>query len=221
MPMKHPLRERARSQAAGALALLLALLTPACAGGARYAADGSWQGPREADVPAGFPAPSEPGVVEVKQYPAMRAAWTEVDGSFDSGSNRGFFPLFRHIKRRGIEMTAPVVVDYPAEVEETNRGRMAMAFLYPDEGTGTPGADGRRVEVKDSEPVTVVSVGVDGPYTLRTMRPALETLEAWLVEHAAEYERAGPPRRLMYQQPLPFKRLYSEVQIPVRAAQAP
>jgi hypothetical protein len=63
-------------------------------------------------LPVGYPAPTPPGAIELKMYPTVRRA--EVSGKRmpDLSMNVAFFPLFNHIKRRNIEMTSPVEMDY-------------------------------------------------------------------------------------------------------------
>ena len=68
----------------------------------------------EAPLPEGWPAPSLPGLVRLKTYPPMRAAWTEQG----DGRNGRFMALFRHIKNRRIAMTAPVVMAYSSAEAE-------------------------------------------------------------------------------------------------------
>lgn len=190
-----------------------------CAHAGPGGAEGRWRPPHEADLPVGFPAPSEPGRVLLKWYPATRGALVRVEGALRSASFRGFWPLFRHIQREGIEMTAPVVSDYESDVRTSERGAMDMAFLYPEPGLGTSGpvAD-TGVRVVDTPGLCVVSVGVEGSYDLASLRAAIACLDAWLAENGGTWRAAGAPRRLSYQQPLPFKRLYSEVQVPVAPA---
>jgi hypothetical protein len=174
----------------------------------------------DAQMPAGYPAVTEAGRIEVKTYPATRTAVHTKEADFDRGLNDSFWPLFNHIKDRRIEMTAPVISDYPADVAPTVRsGRMSVAFVYPSPATGTPGAAGR-VEVVDVPPMTVVSIGVKGSYTMSTMLPALKKLEAWLKTEGREWVAEGQPRRLFYNNPMwrPGWTLNSEVQIPIRKA---
>jgi hypothetical protein len=186
---------------------------------APVAADGptrGWAPPREARLPEGFPAPTEPGRVLVKWYPSVRGASVRVDGDFRLASYRAFWPLFRHIESAGVAMTAPVVSGYGDRVRSEDRGTMEMAFLYPSASAGRPGSDTPTgVRVFDADPVCVVSVGVEGSYDLASMRAAVASLDRWLEENAGTWRAAGAPRRLAYQQPLPFKRVYSEVQVPI------
>ena len=64
--------------------------------------------------------------------------------------------------------------------------------------------------------MTVVSIGLQGPYGTRTVRPGLAALEAWLATQD-EWEIAGDPRAFFYNGPqVPGPRKWAEAQIPVR-----
>ena len=162
----------------------------------------------EAPLPEGWPKPSLPGLVRVKRYPAVRSAWVR---SGETANGR-FMALFRHIKKRKIAMTAPVLMDYPSKATaDTADG---MAFPYRQADDGPEGVFGE-VVVKDEKPVQVVSVGVKGGYTDRARRRAVADLRAWLKRNG-RWREAGPPRVLGYHSPFkPVWTKYSEVQIPV------
>lgn len=66
----------------------------------------------EAPVPAGFPAPTPVGVVEIKKLPVYRMAKV-----YNSGGGNNFFTLFNHIKKNNIEMTAPVEMTMAEKME--------------------------------------------------------------------------------------------------------
>jgi SOUL heme-binding protein len=174
-----------------------------------------------ADLPEGFPPPGKVGEIVIKQYPAYRGAWTGMKGKLDAGPDRLFWPLFQHIEKNEVAMTAPVEMRFPAEFDGTNEieGEMSMAFLYGKPTIGEPGEQGQ-VTVRDEPAMTVVSIGLRGPYNARSMADPVARLRTWLEQHKAEYVAAGPPRRLAYNGPdVPARRLFSEVQIPVRPAQ--
>ncbi len=197
---------------------LLPILLCLCLG---VTADETWQAPDEAPLPEGFPAPTPPGEIRIQTYPASRAVMVEARGFFDFGLWKGFMPLFEHIDREDISMTAPIVADYPAEAERKLRGTMQMGFFYPAVDEGEAGPDGE-VEVTDLAGRSYVSIGVIGYYSLRSYREAVAQLEAWLDEHGYLWEADGAPRRLLYQQPKLSNafELYSEVQIPIKCVLA-
>jgi hypothetical protein len=171
----------------------------------------------EAPLPEGWPAPSLPGLVRLKTYPTMRAAWTEQG----DGRNGQFMTLFHHIKDRQIPMTAPVVMAYPPTKAEPPGDALgepvAMAFLYRQTAQDASGSFGA-VRVTDDQPLQVVSVARKGMYSTGNFQESVTQLRAWLKAHP-EWQAAGPPRVLAYNSPfMPFWMKYAEVQIPVRAA---
>ena len=136
--------------------------------------------------------------------------------------NVGFWPLFNHIKNRDIAMTSPVEMDYPGVFpdvmksdEPVKEGEATMSFLYRSTALGPTGEDGKIV-IRDTAPVTVISIGMNGPYGLGTMRKGLAELRTWL-KNQDQWEIAGTPRSFSYNGPyIPERWKWSEVQIPVR-----
>jgi hypothetical protein len=166
-------------------------------------------------LPEGYPPPTPPGAIELKKYPGVRRA--QVTGIRDGDS--GFWPLFRHIERHGIAMTSPVEMDYRSDAE--GRGiqpdGITMSFLYRRADMNRTGPDDRdrRVQVRDTEPVTVVSLGGRGSYSTRRVDQDVEKLRQWLAQNP-EWAVAGEPRALFYNGPtLTPGRKWLEVQIPV------
>ncbi len=119
-------------------------------------------------LPVGYPDPTPPGAVDLKKYPSIRRAEYTGATNADLGMNLGFFPLFNHIKRRNIEMTSPVEMDFtPATKEEAERsegGTWTMSFLYrkPEQGDTGLDAKDKNVKIVDTAPMTVVAFGVMG-----------------------------------------------------------
>ena len=168
----------------------------------------------EAPLPDGWPKPSLPGLIRIKSYPAVRAAWIRAS----AGNNRQFMTLFRHIQDRQIAMTGPVVMGYPAETAEKQmESSDSMAFLYRRLDQAATGQFGP-VQVEDEGPLRVVSIGLTGSYREKNFQTAAVKLRDWLRVHK-EWEPVGPVRVLAYNSPfMLFWRKYSEVQIPVGAA---
>jgi hypothetical protein len=197
-------------------AVLAALLAPSCA----MAPGEPWTPPSEAPLPAGFPAPSRPGEVVVKEYPAFRGVHVKWEGDLDAGMNRCFWPLFDHIRSNDIAMSTPVLADYSTDPSRSGAGAMDVAFLYADPSREPTSVDDE-VRVSDTPAQTVLSIGVEGRYDLDVMRPALARLRSWLAANGA-WREAGAPRRLFYQRPIFWKgaRIYSEVQIRIEPVKA-
>jgi len=171
----------------------------------------------EAPLPEGYPAPTPPGAIEIKHYPVVRRA--EVSGTSDPDRGRwtGFWPLFSHIKKRSIAMTAPVEVDYEGLQGESDPSGWTMAFLYRHRTQGETGPSGR-VNVLDAPARVVLSIGVRGPYGTRHMREPLQALERWLARNPG-WVQAGAPRALYYNSPMkPAADKWCEVRIPVDPA---
>ena len=128
----------------------------------------------EAPIPEGFPTFTPVGVIELKRYPAYRKA-----------VGASFWPLFQHISRQDIPMTAPVEMTSDTGV----RGDGEMAFLYQNTTVGEPGPiDG--IEVADTGETLVISLGVRGRTGQSQIDEARETLEAWLADQAI-FRRVG------------------------------
>jgi len=164
----------------------------------------------EAPVPAGFPAPSPVGVVEIKKLPVYRMA--KVANSGLGGNN--FFTLFNHIKKNKIEMTAPVEMTMAEKNGKYTES--SMAFLYQETTLGKVGPQGN-IAVLDTKECMVASIGMRGS-------PSSENIESarrWLIEkikNAPEaYEIAGELKIMGYNSPfMPEKLRYYEVQLPLK-----
>jgi hypothetical protein len=183
-------------------------------------AKGNYRAPKvslDTPLPEGYPAPTPPGAIELKTYPAVRRAEVTGESNPDRGMNQAFWPLFRHIQGHDIAMTTPVEVDYKGLEgrDDSEPDSWTMAFLYrtPDlNGTGQEG----KVTVRDAAPVTVVSAGVRGDYGMGSLRKGMEVVEQWLGENP-QWEAAGDWRMLNYNGPqLRWWNKWAEVQIPVR-----
>lgn len=169
----------------------------------------------ESPLPDGYPRPTAPGVVELKRYPSVRRAEVSGERDPDQGRDGAFRSLFQHIKERDIAMTSPVEMDY----DTLREGSWTMSFLYRSTDLGPSGGDGA-VRVVDTEPVTVVAVGIRGAYGRNTVDRGLLRLEEWL-DSQNEWERAGALRALYYNGPYVAEdRKWAEVQIPVRRVSA-
>jgi len=221
---------------------VLALLGCASAGGpspeARSGSNGekhSMSKPflfREAPLPKGFPAPGPVGKVIIKEYPAYRLARVNSkENGLSGGSDSMFRPLFNHIKRNKIAMTAPVEMGYPWQTAEIAspkadsngmRSAESMAFLYGKPSWGQTGADpsDKRVVVEDVPAMTVLSIGVRGSYTDAKFAEAMTKLREWIASNPGQVRVAGSPRYLGYNSPLVLWFLrYAEVQLPIERIQ--
>jgi hypothetical protein len=166
----------------------------------------------EAPLPEGFPEPTPVGEIQLRQYPAYRLARTEMAGAGTSA----FFTLFTHIKKKDIEMTAPVELTYTPEDTDSLQAR-TMAFLYRSTRQGEIGKD-EKVEVVEIPAMMALSFGLRGDVSRARLAAAKAHLDAWLEDHAEEYEASGLLRVMGYNSPfVAADRRFTEVQIPVRA----
>ena len=164
----------------------------------------------EAPVPAGFPAPTPVGVVEIKKLPVYRMAKVA-----NGGGNGSFFTLFNHIKKNNIEMTAPVEMTMAEKNGKFTES--SMAFLNQQTTLGKTGPQGN-VAVLDTTESLVASIGMIGsPSTA-----ALDSAKRWLLEKikasSQPYEVVGELRVMGYNSPfMPEKLRYYEVQLALKA----
>lgn len=170
-----------------------------------------------APLPAGFPPPTPDGQIEVKNYPAYRAATYRYRGQLSEAANRAFSPLYQHISSNEISMTAPVETRYPDSTRTgATSGEAEVSFLYRDTVT-YPKEIADNIRVEDIAPMTVVSLGLQGGYDYDSYQEGLTRLNEWLTENPG-YRAVGSPRRFFYDGPyVPDALKRSEIQIPVEA----
>jgi len=170
-------------------------------------------------LPAGYPRPTPPAVIEIKSYPEVRRATFEGQGRGPDGmknSAGGFWPLFGHIKSRGIAMTAPVEIEYQGLEAGDKDGIEGwnMSFLYRTKDLG-PKESYANIKVEDLAPLTVVATGIAGDASRESIDAALAQLEKTLAD-SEKWQALGDPRIMGYNGPdIPAKERWSEVQLPV------
>jgi hypothetical protein len=167
-----------------------------------------------AATPENWPELTPIGEVQLKEYPAYRAAVVTEKSVQADGTGPMFMALFRHIRSNDIAMTAPVEMGYEDGPSEETR-LSSMAFLYRTSSTGEVGEEGV-VHVRNVVPQAFASVGIRGGYTDANLEKGMGLLTAWLHANADSVEPIGPPRYLGYNSPfVPSFMRYGEVQIPV------
>ena len=175
----------------------------------------------EAPLPEGWPGGTKPGVIEIKTYPAYRSAVARDDQSSMNNPTKLFWPLFIHIQREKIAMTAPVVMTYESKVIENpgEKGKVSMEFLYRTPDQGHAGGTDGPVKVEDRPGDTFVCIGVQGRVDEKAIVESVKKLHAWLEDHKSDWVAAGEPRRLGYHGPgTPMRRQLGEGHIPVKPA---
>ena len=153
--------------------------------------DLTFQPLREANLPAGFPTYTPPGVIELKTYPIHRRAVANE-----------FFTLFSHITRNDIAMTAPVRMEY----EHADDGKLkqeSMAFFYGDSKTGNVGVDqaDKNVETVEDKEQTVIALGHRGRWNRQVIAAGERRLLDW-VKANPEYRSARDVIGMGYKSPM-------------------
>lgn len=143
-------------------------------------------------LPVGYPPPTPPGAIEIKHYPEIRRAEFSSDARAGMMGQNGFWPLFRHISRNDIAMTAPVEMEYADSEADPDLARWTMAFLYHTPEDGPTGSDGQ-ILIVDTEPKTFLSIGVRGRTGWTGVNRLSTQLDAWLDENPG-WKRVGPMR---------------------------
>jgi hypothetical protein len=177
----------------------------------------------EAPLAEGWPDATQPGEIEVKDYPAYRSAMAKAGNVSLAGDRRMFFSLLEHITRSNVAMTAPVVNTYEPDMidKPDQRGEMSTEFLYASPTLGQPGKGVGAVEVVDHPAATYVCLGLQGRVDDATLRDSVGRLREWLADHKEEWVESGPPRRLGYHGPdTPLEERLWEVQLPVKPVAA-
>lgn len=171
-------------------------------------------------LPVGYPGPTPPGAIDLKYYPSVRRAEYAGKGLTGAGPNSGFWPLFMHIKKRDIEMTAPVEMDYkpaadkPTPESSWQSADWKMSFLYREKDLGPTGELGK-IQVVDTQPMTYLSVGLIGTTRGPTIAKGLDMLRQF-IDANPQYKVVGDPRGLFYNGPdVRADRQWAEIQLPV------
>jgi len=158
----------------------------------------------EAALPNGFPTYTPVGAIELKRYPQYRKA-----------TSSAFWRLFLHIQTNSIAMTAPVEISYRENGADLNQ--TGMSFLYSDPKLGKTNAQGA-VKVSDVKPQQVVTCGVRGDISDKTIEKTADRLRKWIAAKPG-VSADGAMRVMGYNSPaVPTADKYYEVQIPVKVA---
>lgn len=165
---------------------------------------------REAELPANFPTYTPPGVIELKTYPKNRRAVA-----------KEFFPLFAHITRNKIAMTAPVRMEF----DRNDAGELqqdSMAFYYGDAESGKLGPDDDDSDVNTiaDQGQKVVALGQRGRWSRKRVAEGEQLLREWLKDNP-KYQAAGGVVLMGYNSPMtPTARQFFEIQLPLIETEA-
>jgi hypothetical protein len=160
---------------------------------------------REAELPANFPTYTPPGVIELKTYPKNRRVVA-----------KEFFPLFAHITRNKIAMTAPVRMEFDRNAAGELQ-QESMAFYYGDADSGELGPDAEDSDVNTiaDQGQSVVALGQRGRWSRQKVDDGEQILRQWLKANP-KYEAVGGVVLMGYNSPMtPTSRQFFEIQLPV------
>jgi len=147
----------------------------------------------DADAPLaeGWPKATQPGVIEVKAFPGYRGA-VACGKNATMGADTGLFsPLFLHISRSNVEMTAPVINTYePVMLDKPgSTGDVAMEFVLPD-SPNRPTWPGERRCGRGRSPGGFVRLS-RGPGKPRLSQARAGDLDAPVLARCASHEMGG------------------------------
>jgi hypothetical protein len=179
------------------------------------------------------------GPYEVRDYVGYRVAQTLVDGGFEDVGNEAFRRLFAYISGANkasakIPMTAPVEQQAPGQAssvkipmtapveQQATAGRWRVAFVLPASFTldSAPQPTDERVQIAEVAPRRVAVVRYRGTWGRSRYDEHLAQLRQFIATHGMT--AIGEPIWDRYDPPfMPWFLRRNEIQIPVRAGQAP
>lgn len=170
--------------------------------------------------------------IEIRHYPALIIAETQVNADYKQASNQGFQRLAGYIfgdnkQKLKLDMTTPVIQEPQSEtismttpvIQEKTGSSWVMAFVLPPEYTlsNAPEPTDPAVLIKKLPEKTVAVLQYSGSLSEQTMTEKAAQLEVWLISNA--YHQISPYRSAAYDPPwtLPFLRR-NEIHIEIEPA---
>jgi len=164
---------------------------------------------------------AEDGAIQIRHYPELVVAVTEVKGDYKSSGNRAFQRLAGYIfgnnrKQQKIAMTAPVMQEQQFEtmamtvpVLQQQAGEVwQMAFVLPSEYSlaTAPIPLNSAVKIQPFPNKKVAVICYSGRLTASIIAAKSQELKQWLIANG--YKAVSPPRSAAYDPPwtLPFLR---------------
>jgi hypothetical protein len=161
------------------------------------------------------------GSIQIRHYPALTVAQTEVNADYKNGSREGFQTLASYIfgnnqKHQKLSMTAPVIQQQEAVtlpmtapvIQEKSGSVWIMAFVLPEgySVSSAPVPLDSAVIIKDTPDKKVAVIQYSGSLSEQGIEEKSKELESWLVENG--YHVLSPARSAAYDPPwtLPFLR---------------
>lgn len=150
---------------------------------------------------------TQAGKIEVKEIPERTALTTAGKGDPFEKRDDSFKILFDYIKENDVAMTVPV---------EGGATSNTLRFFVGGEDAPADLKAEAPVEIRQLDPVTVISAGVRGSYTRKNFEKGLEEIDQWLQAHP-EWEADGEPYVVYWNSPfVPGFLKTSEVHQPVQ-----
>ncbi|MDO9140287.1 MAG: heme-binding protein [Methylobacter sp.] len=177
-------------------------------------------GIRSAEEPS-YDVHKDYGHIQIRHYPALVVAQTEVNADYKDSSNQGFQRLAGYIfgnnkKQQKIDMTAPVIQQQTTEtiamtapvIQQKSGTVWLMAFVLPQgySVATAPIPIDAAVLLKDIPEKKVAVIKYTGSLSEQAIDDKAEELSTWLSKH--NYKAVSAPRSAAYDPPwtLPFLR---------------
>ena len=187
-------------------------------------------GIRSADEPK-YQVLNDYGHIQIRQYPALVVAQTEVTANYKNSSSLGFQRLAGYIfggnkKQQKMAMTAPVIQEQEAEamamtapvIQQKSGTVWLMAFVLPSNYSvaTAPVPLDTTVIIKEIPGKKVAVIRYSGSLSEQGIEEKSEELQNWLSEQG--YKAISPSRSAAYDPPwtLPFLRR-NEVHIDIES----
>jgi effector-binding domain-containing protein len=187
-------------------------------------------GIRSADEP-NYQVLNDYGYIQIRHYPALVVAQTEVNADYKKSSSQGFQRLAGYIfgnnkKQQKIAMTAPVIQEQEAEtmamtapvIQQKSGPIWLMAFVLPQgySLSTAPEPLDSSVIIKEIPDKNVAVIQYSGNLSEQGIEEKSEELKNWLTQQG--YHAISPSRSAAYDPPwtLPFLRR-NEVHIDIES----
>ena len=187
-------------------------------------------GIRTADEP-NYQVLNNYGHIQIRHYPALVVAQTEINADYKNSSSQGFQRLAGYIfgnnkKRQKIAMTAPVIQEQQAEtmtmtapvIQQKSGSVWLMAFVLPQgySLSTAPEPLDSAVVIKEIPDKKVAVIRYSGSLSEQGIEGKSEELQNWLTIKG--YQAISPSRSAAYNPPwtLPFLRR-NEVHIDIES----
>jgi len=185
-------------------------------------------GIRTADQPS-YQLLNDVGNIQVRHYPALLVAETEIAADYKTASNQGFKRLAGYIfgnnqKQKSLAITAPVIQEQQAEtlamtapvIQQKSKDRWLMAFVLPKgySVATAPIPNDKAVVIKELHAKKVAVIQYTGSLCESGIEKNATALTNWLNQQGIK--TLSPARSAAYDPPwtLPFLR-HNEVQVDI------